>query len=44
MTFEWKHPKYYKELARIRQEEEEKEKAKEEDGKQWDEKSESEKI
>ena len=44
MTFEWKHPKYYKELARIRKEEEEKEKAKEEDGKQCDEQSESEKI
>ena len=44
MTFEWKHPKYYKELARIRKEEEEKEKAKEEDGKQWDKELESEKI
>ena len=44
MTFEWKHPKYYKELARIRREEEEKEKAKEEDGKQWEEEFEAEKI
>ena len=44
MTFEWKHPKYYKELARIRKEEEEKEKSKEEDGKQWDKEFESEKI
>ena len=45
MTFEWKHPKYYKELARIKKKEEEKEKAKEErDGKQWDEEFESEKI
>ena len=44
MTFVWKHPKYYKELARIRKEEEEKEKAKEEDGKQWDKEFESEKI
>jgi len=45
MTFEWKHPKHYKELARIRREEEEKEKVKEErDGKQWEEESEPEKI
>ena len=44
MTFEWKHPKYYKELARIRKEEEEKEKGKEEDGKRWEEESASEKI
>ena len=29
MTFEWKHPKYYKELAQIRKKFEEEEKEKE---------------
>jgi hypothetical protein len=48
MTFEWKHPKYYKEQARIRREEEEKERVtkerEERDGKKWDEKLEPKKI